>query len=349
MWTSGTGGQPKPVVGSLMARMNWITSIGHVYRLDAEDRFLAAMPMTHSAGLTFALSHVFYGAPVYPLPRFDTGHAWELLNDGGVTTGLYVPTMLEMLLDDDPEPSRPAGRVRAVVMAGARIRRSTQARLLRRFPGCIYNYYGSTESPSMTVLLPADQEARPESVGRPYMGVELEVRDVRTVEGHSQPLGEIVARNPFAMDRYLGDDGPGPFDSEGWLRTGDLGFLDAEGFLHVIGRESEVIISGGLNVSLPEVERVIAERPEVLDVAVVGLDDEVWGQVPAAVLVVAEGVDETAALEAVERHCRAELADYKRPRHRRVVSTVPRTPSGKPRVPELRRMFTESMSEAGRE
>lgn len=340
MWTSGTGGAPKAVCGSLGARMNWVLGIGQVYRVSSADGYLAAMPMMHSAGLTFALAHTFFGARIHLLPRFEVEEVWGMLHRGEVTAGLFVPTMLQLMLAADPDPARKLPALRSVIMAGSRLRPELHARLLERFPGRLYNYYGSTESPSMTVLLPHEQADHGDSVGRPFLGVQLTVRNSRPVEGYVEPLGEIFAHNPFAMDGYLSPAGEGSPDERGWLRTGDLGWLDDDGYLHVVGRQSEVIISGGMNVSLPEVESVVGAHPSVMDVTVLGLADPVWGEAAAAVVVLASEVDQGDALADLDAYCRSELADYKRPRHWRLVDEIPRTASGKPHLPDLRMLFS---------
>ena len=342
LWTSGTSGDPKRVIGSLGARMNWIHGIGHVYRVADSDSYLAAMSMMHSAGFTLALAQIFFGARVHILPRFQVEKAWDVLYRKRITSVLLVPTMAQMLLDADPDPSRPLPALRSLLLTGSAVRPALHARLLSRFPDQIYTYYGSTESPSMTVLLPEEQAAHPDSAGRPFLGVQLELRNMREVEGCANPVGEIFARNPFGMDGYLPPSDARPGDSEDWIRTGDLGSFDSQGYLDVIGRESDVIISGGLNVSLQEIERVLAAHPSVADVTVVGLDDKLWGQVPGAAVVLAGRVEP----RALDEYCRAEMADYKVPKRYAVVKQIPRTASGKPLLRELRALFTTDIEES---
>lgn len=340
MWTSGTRGMPKPCRGSLAARMNWIVTLPHVYGVREADRYVAALPIMHSAGMTFALAHLFFGACVYPLPHFRAGDMWRLIREEAITSAMLVPTMLQMLIEDDPEPEQPVpDSLRTLITAGSRIRPKLHRRIVSRFPGRLFTYYGSTESPSMTVLRPEEQQAHPESVGRPYFGVELEVRAMRTVPDYDVPVGDIFARNPFAMDEYGAEGMRVPISPEGWIETGDIGYFDADGFLHVFGRASDVIISGGLNISLPEVERVIAAHPLVRDVAVIGLEDERWGDVPAALIVVVDGTRAEDAVAAIDAHCREQLAGYKRPRAIVASSEIPRTAAGKASVAEIKALI----------
>lgn len=343
MWTSGTRGIPKPCRGSLAARMNWILTLPQVYGVREGDRYVAALPIVHSAGMTFALAHLFFGACVYPLPHFNVSDVWRLIHEEDITSGMFVPTMLQMLIEDDPHPERPApATLRMLVTAGSRIRPKLHQQILGRFPGRLFTYYGSTESPSMTVLRPSEQEAHPDSVGKPYFGVEVEVRSMRTVPDYEMPVGDIFARNPFAMDEYGVEGVAVPISPEGWVETGDIGYFDAEGFLHVFGRASDVIISGGMNVSLPEIERVIALHPLVRDLAVVGIEDDRWGEVPAAIVVPADGCSAADVVTAVEAHCRAQLADFKRPRTILAVENVPRTAAGKAAAGDIKSAIAAS-------
>lgn len=347
MWTSGTRGNPKPCRGSLAARMNWIVTLPFVYGIREGDRYLAALPLVHSAGMTFALAHLYFGACVYPMPRFDAREMWRLIREEAITSGMLVPTMLQMLVEEDPDPGIPVpGELRTLITAGSRIRAKLHAAILERFPGRLYTYYGSTESPSMTVLYPRDQQAHPDSVGRAYIGVEIDVRNMRSVADYEVPVGDIFSRNPFAMDEYGVDGIPVPISADGWVETGDVGYFDDEGFLHVFGRASDVIKSGGLNVSLPEIERVIAAHSLVRDVAVVSIEDERWGDVPAAVVVPVQHADAAEVIENVRVHCRSELANYKVPRTILSVDEIPRTASGKIAVAEVKAVIRSRTADA---
>jgi acyl-CoA synthetase (AMP-forming)/AMP-acid ligase II len=194
----------------------------------------------------------------------------------------------------------------------------------------------------MTVLRPHEQAAHSNSVGRPYFGVEIAVRNLRESPEFGAVLGDIEARNPFAMDEYGVAGMAVPVSPEGWIQTGDIGYLDEGGYLHVFGRASDVIVSGGLNVSLPEIERVIATHPEVRDVVVVSLEDEKWGDVPVAAIVPRDVRAGQALLDAIDRLCREELAGYKRPRRITAVEEIPRTASGKPSLAEVRALILAS-------
>jgi acyl-CoA synthetase (AMP-forming)/AMP-acid ligase II len=320
--------------------MNWIATLPYVYGVRAHDNYLAAMPIVHSAGMTFALAYLHFGGCVYPVAHFDARDAWRLIRDEEIDASVLVPTMLQMLIEEDPTPDTPVPETfRTVITAGSRIRPALHAQILERFPDRLFTYYGSTESPSMTVLRPREQAKNPESVGRPYFGVELQVRNPRMLPDYPVRVGDIVARNPYAMDSYGIEGVPVPISRDGWVETGDIGYFNEDGMLHVFGRAADVIISGGLNISLPEVERVIAAHPLVKDVAVVGIEDDRWGELPAAAIVPIDARDANRIIEAIDAHCRAELAGYKRPRHIITLAELPRTASGKASVAEIRTLI----------
>ncbi len=340
MWTSGTRGLPKPCRGSLAARMNWIATFPYVYGVRPHDKYLAAMPIVHSAGMTFALAYLNFGGSVYPVAHFNAREVWRLIRDNEIAAGLFVPTMLQMLIEEDPSPQTPLPETfRTVITAGSRIRPALHAQILERFPNRLFTYYGSTESPSMSVLRPHEQASYPESVGRPYFGVEVQVRNPRMLPDYPVRVGDIVARNPYAMDSYGVEGVPVPISRDGWIETGDIGYFNEDGLLHVFGRATDVIISGGLNISLPEVERVIAAHPLVKDVAVVGIEDERWGELPAAAIVPIDTRDAGRIIEVIDAHCRTELAGYKRPRHIITLLELPRTASGKASISEIRTLI----------
>ncbi|HEY1729081.1 MAG TPA: class I adenylate-forming enzyme family protein [Candidatus Baltobacteraceae bacterium] len=340
MWTSGTRGLPKPCRGSLAARMNWIATFPFVYGVRPHDNYLAVMPVVHSAGMTFALAYLNFGGTVFLCAHFDACETWRLIREEKIDAGMFVPSMLQMLIEEDPSPETPVPETfRTMITAGSRIRPALHAQVLERFPNRLFTYYGSTESPSMTVLRPHEQAAYPESVGRPYFGVELQVRNPRMLPDYPVRVGDIVARNPYAMDSYAVEGVPIPVSRDGWIETGDIGYFNEDGLLHVFGRAADVIISGGLNISLPEVERVIAAHPLVKEVAVVGIEDERWGELPAAAIVPIDARDANRIIEAIDAHCRSELAGYKRPRHIITLAELPRTASGKASVSEIRTLI----------
>jgi long-chain acyl-CoA synthetase len=330
MFTSGTTGAAKGALATHRARMTWISSGIVEYGLTRDDRYLSGMPLIHSAGMTLALMHLEAGARVRLMPRFDASAFLRLVSEEGITSALAVPTMLVMLLAelDDWCTKYDLSSLRRLLTCGAPLSQSTKGAVLTRLSSQLYDFYGSTESNSMTVLRPNDQVRKSRSVGKPFPNVELMIADP---SGDAQPagtIGEIWSCNPSTMSHYLdASEVTATAFSSRWYRTGDLGYLDDEGYLHLVGRAQELIISGGMNIYPPEIEGVLMEHPDVRDCAVVGMPDETWGQVVKAYIAL-RGESHLTLGEA-QSHCKRQLADFKKPRQIEIVAEIPRNAGGK--------------------
>jgi acyl-CoA synthetase (AMP-forming)/AMP-acid ligase II len=316
--TSGTTGRPKAVPyrqGRLAERTRVNTGL---CGLGPGCVYASASPFHHIAGFGNHAVALAAGATLAPFPRF-TVEAWTTLADLHVTHALTVPTILEILLD--------AGGValpelRTLQYGGSPIHPVTLQRLLAAVPGVdLVNIFGQTEGSPITCLTPDDHrriavDGRAEllaSVGRAAPGVELRIDDADDAGN-----GEVVARGSHL---FLVDD-------EGWLRTGDLGRLDDDGYLFLVGRQGDRIIRGGENVYPVEVEHALEQHPGVHEAAVVGVPDQRWGEVVRAVIVPADPGHPPAADE-LRAHTRALVAGYKVPTEWAFVDALPRNASGK--------------------
>jgi long-chain acyl-CoA synthetase len=329
MFTSGTTGEPKGAMATHRARMVWVLNATIQYGLDEDDLYLGTMPQVHSAGLTFTLMHLYAGATVRILPHFDAAEFIAVVQRERVTSALTVPTMLTMIVEEvDKSPRVSLASLKRLVTCGSPLPLATKRRVLEKVSGELYDYYGSTESNSMTVLRPADQLRKPESVGQAFRNVELMIADEKGEPCPAGIVGEIWCANPSVMTAYRDrpEDTARAFTGR-WYHTGDLGFLDGEGFLHLVSRLSDVVISGGVNIYPAEIEQVLMLHPSILDAAVVGEPDPKWGQRVKAFVVVREG--ETLDLEAVQAHCAAHLADFKKPRNVVFLPSLPKNAGGK--------------------
>lgn len=330
MFTSGTTGGPKGALATHRARMTWISSGIVEFGLARDDLYLSAMPLVHSAGLTLALMHLAAGARVRLMPRFDANEFLRLVSEEKITSALAVPTMLAMLLTelDGDRAEYDLSSLRRLITCGAPLPPATKSAALRRLSPQLYDFYGSTESNSMTVLHPRDQLRKSRSVGKPFPGVEIRIAGPSGEAVPSQQVGEIWSFNPSTMSRYLeAPDATAAAFSGRWYRTGDLGYLDEEGYLHLAGRAQEMIISGGMNIYPPEIESVLMEHPDIRDCAVVGMTDETWGQAVKAFIALRGEARLT--LEEVQSHCKLQLADFKKPRQVEIVGEIPRNAGGK--------------------
>jgi O-succinylbenzoic acid--CoA ligase len=295
------------------------------------------------------------GVPLRVVPAFDAEAVLDALRRGPASHVSLVPTQLVRLLDasdasggvraaaggvdaagrDTGHPAHPAPAqpgLRAVLLGGAPIPPGLVTRALAAgWP--VVPTYGLTEAGSgVTALATVDAAARPGSAGRPLPGVQLRIAEP-TVDG----TGEIQVRTPAAFSGYLGqpEATAAAFDPDGWLRTGDVGRLDADGFLHVLDRRDDLLVSGGESVFPAEVEATIVEHPAIAEAGVVGRPDPTWGAVPVAAVVLRPGALAPTSAE-LRAFCLARLAPYKVPVGFFVVVALPRTASGKLRRAELR-------------
>lgn len=345
-YTSGTTGKPKGVVMSPASRVRLVLSLVEHYGFDDQDTLLASLSIAHSAGLTFTLAHLVAGGTVVL-----SGSAFspaDLVSDAqrhSPTTVLLVPTMLESLARAETSAGD-LSSVRRWVVTGSPLSLTTRARFARTVPkASVWQYYGATESPHMTLLRPDEALHRPNSVGKPFADVRLQIRD-----DADQPLpagndGEIWARSPWMLDHYHGNpESTADAVRGGWYRTGDLGHLDSDGYLFVTGRKRDVIISGGLNIYPAEVESVVRSHPLVVEAAVVGLPDTYWGEKVVAVIVRSAPVTPRDLIE----HCRAKLASYKKPAYVLLVAYLPRNHMGKVDKNALVQLATTELAANGR-
>jgi acyl-CoA synthetase (AMP-forming)/AMP-acid ligase II len=325
LFTSGTTGKPKGAVATHGARMAWIRSALDVYGIGPDDRFLGAMPQAHSAGLTFTLIHLHAGATVRVLERFDADRVLQVAREEGITSMLAVPTMLRRLLDAMPADAPPLDALRRLVSCGSPLPTDTREQVLRRLTPHLYDYYGCTESSSIAVLRPHEQRSKAGSVGRPFPGVRVRIVD-----------GEVWCDNPSTMRGYWNDEAATAAAFDGpWYRTGDLGHIDADGYLFIAGRAGDVIISGGINIHPAEIEQVLQLHPAVAEAAVAGVPDATWGKAVKAYVVLRPGA--SLSLAEAQRHCAEHLADFKKPRALSIVDSLPRNAAGKVVRGELER------------
>ena len=333
--TSGTTGRPKAVVlspSALMASADaWLAA------LPPATGWLLAVGLNHVAGLGVVWRAGRAGVPLVVLRRPDaTAIAAALANDPSPSHVSLVPTVLVRILDaagGAPAPST----LRAVPLGGGTIPPELVTRAIAAGWPVVPTYGLSEAGSGVTALPPADAALHPESAGRPLPGVE-----VRIADADDDGVGEIQVTSAALFTGYLGDPvaTAAAFTDDRWLRTGDLGRLEAEGRLSVVDRRTDRIVRGGENVSPSEVEAVLLEHPAIAEAAVVARRDAQFGHVPVAVLVLRGGAAGPAD-EELTRFCRDRLAAFKVPVSFIRAALLPRTASGKIRRAELRASLEE--------
>lgn len=330
LYTSGTTGRPKGCVRAAEQEAARARELIATYSITSDDVHLVACPLAYSAPGSFLRAARAAGAATALLPRFTAAGFLDAVAACRATLFFLVPTQLQRLLSLPPEVRDAAdlSSVRAMVVAGApmstALRRATVAWL---GPGRLWEFYGSSETGTISVLRPEAQLLHPDSVGRPASGVDLRV------EHTADAPGEIFVRSATVMSGYWNPitgavEWPGTAD--GFVSVGDLGHVDKSGYLHLVDRLHDTIITGGVNVYPAEVERALLLHPDVEAAVVIGLADAEWGQRVVALVVRADGSSLTE--EAVRQHLRANLAPHKVPKQIGFVGheEIPRTPSGKP-------------------
>jgi long-chain acyl-CoA synthetase len=334
--TSGSTGAPKGVVLTHEAAWSNVRATVSAFRSDTSPTPLAgedkppnliANPLSHTAGVVRLLFALYVGRRVVLLRKFDGRTAKRLLDRHGIDALTLNPTMLRILLDA-LEPGEDLGAVRYVGSGTAPLPPALREEFEARFKIPVLQAYGQTEAfGGIAVESVKDVLAgrrRPGSVGRALPGVELRIVTAIGDEAAPGEQGEIRARTSSATAGYVGADrGASPLDAEGWLRTGDLGHLDADGYLYITGRLRNTIICGGFNVVPEEVEAALEADPRVREAVVVPLPDDRLGEVPVAL------VEASATAEEVLAEVAARLAPYKRPRRVFVVPELPKVPNGK--------------------
>jgi len=310
-FTSGSSGRPKGVV--LSHRASWLRGFQGVFR-DEPRRTVCMFPMFHMAPWTLALAAWQTRGEIAFVPSATPEALLAAIERRRANHFYGIPLIWSRLLESDLS-ARDLSSLRELDTGTSAVPIELVRALRERFPACTLRiYYGATESGSASVLSHADVLRKPGSVGVAPPGGELRIAED----------GELLVRSPYLMSEYFGDaEATRAALREGWFHTGDLGALDAEGQLAIVGRKKDVIRSGGESVSPAEVEAALRDAAGVQEVAVVGVPDAQWGELVCAVVVPAAGA--TLTLDALRAHCEGKLASFKRPRRLELARELPRT------------------------
>jgi long-chain acyl-CoA synthetase len=336
MYTSGTTGVPK---GVLTTHRNLASTARTSVRwgFDAASVSLTPLPMFHIGGIGWAYCGLWHGATTVLVSEFEPAAVLDLLERLRVTNAVLVPTMLQLSAAVPGAAERDYSALRAIAYGAAPITTPVLKAALRTFRCSLFGLYGLTESTGGVVALePEDhdpggpREHLLRSAGRPYPWVELKIVDPAGGEAIGpHEVGEVWLRGPNVTPGYFNRpaETATALTPDGWLRTGDGGYVDEQGYLFLTDRIKDMIVSGGENVYPVEVEEALAQHPDVADVAVFGVPDERWGETVKALIVPRRG--SRPAPEAIVAFARERLAGYKLPRSVELVDDLPRNPSGK--------------------
>jgi fatty-acyl-CoA synthase len=334
LYTSGTTGRPK---GAMQTHGNLVFNagtVGSVFAVTATDRTLVVAPMFHATGIVSQLvGFGAHGAARVFQPRFRAADMREALTEHRITFFAGVTAMIHLMLADPAFDPAGLPALRTICFGGAPVAQAFMDEAVRRLPGVTFaNVWGLTEATSIvTCALGPQWLDRPWSVGRAVPGVDVTV----AVDGKAlaapdpDAVGELWVRGPVVTAGYWNrpEATAETFGADGWLRTGDVGRADADGYVQVLDRMKDMIIRGGENIYSLEVEGVLARHPDIVEVAVLGVPDPLFGERVRAVVVISPGAG--LSVEELRGWAASQLADYKLPAEMVTVDALPRNASGK--------------------
>lgn len=345
-YTSGTTGKPK---GAMLSQKSWANVAVNLildYGAVSDDVILNTQPLSHGAGF-FVLPYFIRGATNVLIPEFKPSIVFETIERERVTVLKLVPSMLYQLLDAPEKNRYYLGSLHSIIYGGSPIAVPRLEEAIRFFGRKLVQLYGQAEAPMcISTLSRADhvvegsQEAvkRLNSAGKPCVNVEVRIVGDDGQDRSPGEVGEVIVRGDHLMQGYWKlPEATADTLREGWVYTGDLGYFDPAGFIFLVDRKRDVIISGGFNIYPKEIEDVIINHPSVKEVAVIGVPDEKWGEAVKALVVSIEGVE--IKEEELIDHCRHHLAGFKKPKSVEFLKSLPRNPYGKVQKTVLREPY----------
>lgn len=337
IYSSGTTGKPKGAeLTHFQLYMNCSVA-GSLFGARKDDVTLAVLPFFHVFGLSSVINvTVRFGGSLSIVPRFEPKSVLDALEADGGTVICGVPTMLQALLGQDIS-GRDLSRLRVAVSGGASLPADIMRSFEEKFGIVVLEGYGLSETASTASFNTSAEHRKPLSIGTPIWGVQMRVAgsDDQPLPPGRDNVGEILIRGHNVMKSYLGrPEQTAEALRGGWFHTGDLGYMDEDGFYFIVDRSKDLVIRGGYNVYPREIEEVLFEHPDIVEAAVIGKPDDRLGEEVVAVVVCRDGAQLSA--EDVIAYCRQRVAAYKYPREVRFISQLPKGPTGKILKTELR-------------
>lgn len=354
MYTAGTTGRPKGVPLRHSGFVSYILNNVEPASPENEERNLLTVPLYHVAGMQAVLAGTYGGRTLVMMRQFEVKEWLKTAQEKKVTRAMLVPTMLKWVIEDPDFHNYDLSNLGVITYGAAPMPLHVIQKAIEQMPEVRFiNAFGQTETAStITTLGPEDHviegtAAEKEkklkrlatSIGRPLPDVEVKIVDEKGTDLKANQVGEIYAKGPRMMTGYWGDADKSAkvITPDGWLRTGDKGWMDEEGYIYLAGRGDDLIIRGGENISPQEVEDVLHGHPKIDEAAVIGIPHPDWGQEPCAVVVLKKGQE--ADTEEIMAYCRARLAGFKRPESVIFIDSLPRNPMGKVLKRKLREKY----------
>jgi fatty-acyl-CoA synthase len=328
MITSGTTGFPKACLVNHETYV--IRSLNNtiINAMNRETRALLTLPLHFNAGRGSMVNALYLGATVFIHAKFNEAQFLATVEAEKISYTMLVPTLCDRLLRYPGLDSSDTSSLQFIGITGGHLTAEAAIGMMSKVCPEIYETYASTDCGQMTALRAKERETRGDTVGRPIWCVLLGILDDEGKEVATGQLGEICVRSPLSVQGYYrNEEATREFLAGGWCHSGDIGFVDADGYLHVTGRKKNMIKSGGISIFPEEIEEVLSRHPKVREAAVVGFRSEAWGEAVKALIVLKAG--ETSTAEELTRYCKESLASYKTPKVFTFLDALPRTGLGK--------------------
>lgn len=326
-YTSGTTGVPKAVMLTHKNLISNFKATAEFLGLRDNDKVLGVLPFYHVMGIAFALAPLFSPASVVLLSEFIPKTAMAALMSHKITAFFSAPMAYTLLGSLPNHPVGPVSGLRFAVSGGAPLRREIHERFEQKFHIELLEGYGLSEATCVIAMNPPAGKRKIGSVGVPLPGVNIKVMSESGEQLKADEIGELWVSGDSIMAGYLGDRAETRTAvRDGWLHTGDLGYCDADGYYFIEGRKKDLIIRGGENIYPREIEEILVRHPGVMEAAVIGIPDWVWGEEVMAFVVPRANAELTAS--ALAEYCHHQMADYKSPRIWRILSEMPRSAAG---------------------
>lgn len=336
--TSGTTGMPKASLLSHGGVIRRALIRAMDLNNNAHGIYLAVTALANTASLFYGLSQLYIGGTVILRNHFEPIEVLEIMENKKVTNVSMVPVMWERILQLPNLNKFDLRSLKIAISYGAPMHQSTKEKFIRDFSPNLFETYGITETGPISNLYPVDQLRKKNCVGQPTMHTRIKIVDEKGEEVNKGEEGEIVVQTPYLFMGYMNNpEATAEVLKDGWYFTGDIGRLDEEHYLYILGRSRDMIISGGYNIYAEEVENVLKHHPKVLEVAVIGVPDEKWGEAVKAIIVLKPGCQ--AAEEEIIEFCKDNLASYKKPRSVEFVPYLPHIGAGKIAKKELKEKY----------
>ena len=327
-YTAGTTGRSK---GAIITNRAIITGFLYKtldYGFSAEDITLNPGPFWHSAPRDFACLHLYLGGTTVVLSEFRAEEFLSSVEKYRITNGFLVPTMFQMILEFPGHGRFDTTSLKTLLSGGSPLPTRLKEECIQRFGPILHEFYAATETRIITNVFPEEMRRKIRSVGRPIRDVEVRVLDGTGKELPPGEVGEIYIKGPSLFSGYYKNETKTRESyRDGWFTLGDMGKMDEEGYLYILDRKQDMVISGGENIYPSEIEEVIRAYPKVAEAAVIGVPHEKWGEVLKAFIVLKPGA--TASEEEILSYCASRLADYLKPKSIEFMTELPRSPVGK--------------------